>query len=163
MARLAVGLHRDPVLAGGPDRRGSGAADRPPAGTVLPARGGRRGRAAVHRAAGLGLPHRGRGRSARGRLGKRQAGLQVVAADGGRPGFGRVAVRNAVELLPWQLAHVAVARAILDPEDVGTMTVAYALSLLIPAGSIPMAWRDPEHRAAHDRLAGTRAVSAARA
>jgi hypothetical protein len=51
-----------------------------------------------------------------------------------------------VELLPWQLGHVAVARAILDPEDVGTMAVTYTLSLLIPASSIPMAWRDPEHR-----------------
>ncbi len=102
------------------------------------------------------------GRHAAG-WGKRRAGLRVVAADGGRPGFGRVAVRNAVKLLPWQLAHVAVARAILDPEDVGTMAVAYALSLLIPAGSILMAWRDPEHRAAHDRLAGTRVVRAARA
>ena len=68
-----------------------------------------------------------------------------------------------MELLPWQLGHVAVARAILDPEDVGTMAVTYTLSLLIPAGSILMAWRDPERRAAHDRLAGTRVVSAARA
>ena len=102
------------------------------------------------------------GRHAAG-WGKRRAGLRVVAADGGRPGFGRVAVRNAVKLLPWQLAHVAVARAILDPEDVGTMAVTYTLSLLIPAGSILMAWRDPEHRAAHDRLAGTAVVSAARA
>ena len=43
------------------------------------------------------------------------------------------------------------------------MAVAYALSLLIPEGSVLMAWRDPDHRAAHDRLAGTRVVSAARA
>ena len=54
------------------------------------------------------------------------------------------------------------ARAILDPEDLGTMAVTYTLSLLVPAASILMAWRDPEHRAAH-RLAGTRVVSAARA
>ncbi len=55
------------------------------------------------------------------------------------------------------------ARAILDPEDLGTMAVTYTLSLLVPAASILMAWRDPQHRAAQDRLAGTRVVSAARA
>ncbi|ADB75307.1 hypothetical protein Gobs_2672 [Geodermatophilus obscurus DSM 43160] len=71
------------------------------------------------------------GRHAAG-WGERRAGLRVVGPDGGPPGFGRVAVRNAVELLPWQFAHVAVARAILDPEDVGTMAVTYTLSLLIP-------------------------------
>ena len=102
------------------------------------------------------------GRHAAG-WGKRRAGLRVVGPHGGRPGFGRVAVRNAVELLPWQLAHVAVARAILDPEDVGTTAVTYTLSLLLPAARILMARRDPEHRAAHDRLAGTRVVRAARA
>ncbi len=44
-----------------------------------------------------------------------------------------------MELLPSQLAHVAVARAILDPEDVGTMAVTYTPSLLVPAASILMA------------------------
>ena len=46
--------------------------------------------------------------------------------------------------------------------------VALSLTVLpvwvfLTAGSILMAWRDPEHRAAHDRLAGTRVLSAARA
>jgi uncharacterized RDD family membrane protein YckC len=48
------------------------------------------------------------GRHAAG-WGKRRAGLRVVGPDGGRSGSSRVAVRNAVKLLPWQLAHVAVA------------------------------------------------------
>ena len=78
------------------------------------------------------------GRHAAG-WGQRRAGPRVVGPDGGRPGSSRVAVRNAVEPLPSQLAHVAVARAILDPEDVGTMALTYTLSLLVPAASILMA------------------------
>ena len=62
-----------------------------------------------------------------------------------------------------QLAHVAVARAVPDPADVGTTAVTHTLSSLIPAGRTAMAWRDSEHRTAHERLAGTRVVSAGRA
>ena len=91
-------------------------------------------------------------------LGKRRAGLAVADRDGGRAGAGRVAVRNAVKLLPWQLAHVSVARVIAGVDAPVTVAVTYALSLLIPAVSIGIAWRDPAHRALHDLVAGTRVV-----
>ena len=44
--------------------------------------------------------------------GKRRVGLCVTSAAGDDFGWRRVAVRNAVKILPWQLAHVAVARII---------------------------------------------------
>lgn len=93
--------------------------------------------------------------------GKRRAGLQVVTAAGGRPGVGRIVLRTAVKLLPWQLAHIAVARLILDVDDPVTTWGSDALSLLLAALTIGMAWRDPQHRALHDRVAGTRVVPAA--
>ncbi len=93
--------------------------------------------------------------------GKRRVGpLRVTAADGGRPGWWRVGARNAVKLLPWQLAHIAVARLILGVDDPVTIGVTYALSLLIPVASIAIACRDPQRRALHDRMAGTRVVQA---
>lgn len=55
--------------------------------------------------------------------GKRRAGLRVVGPRDERPGLLRVAVRNAVKLLPWQLAHVAVARLALGSDDVRTAVV----------------------------------------
>ena len=91
--------------------------------------------------------------------GKRRTGLRVVDARGGRPRLGRAAVRNAVKLLPWQLAHVSVARIILETPDMVVVAVTYALSLIIPVVSIAMAWRDPLRRALHDRVAGTRVVA----
>jgi uncharacterized RDD family membrane protein YckC len=91
--------------------------------------------------------------------GKRRAGLVVVTAGGGRPGWRRIAVRNAVKLLPWQLAHIAVARLILGGEELATIWTTDALSLLIATGSIVAACRDPWGRALHDRVAGTRVVS----
>jgi hypothetical protein len=57
--------------------------------------------------------------AAQGSWGKRQAGLRVVSADGQQVSWGRAAVRNAVKLAPWQLAHVTVARIILDVEAPG--------------------------------------------
>lgn len=94
--------------------------------------------------------------SAQGSCGKRRAGLRVVTA-GGRPiTWRQAAVRNAVKLAPWQLAHVAVARIILEVDAPVTIAVTYVLSLLIPVISIAVAWRDPLHRALHDRAAGTR-------
>lgn len=37
--------------------------------------------------------------------GKRRMGLIVTSDDGARPNHGQVAVRTAVKLLPWELAH----------------------------------------------------------
>ncbi|WP_222192224.1 RDD family protein [Modestobacter italicus] len=96
----------------------------------------------------------------RGSWGKQRTGLAVVAGDGRRAGAGRVAVRNAVKLLPWQLAHVAVARIIAEVDAPVTVATTYGLSLLVPAVSLAIAWRDPAHRALHDLVAGTRVVGA---
>jgi uncharacterized RDD family membrane protein YckC len=91
--------------------------------------------------------------------GKRRAGLRVVTIDGGRASVRRVATRTAVKLLPWQLAHVAVARLILGVDDPVVTWTAYALSLAIPLLSVTTALRDPHKRALHDRVAGTRVVT----
>lgn len=90
--------------------------------------------------------------------GKRRAGLYVTSATGDNFGWRRIAVRNAVKLLPWQLAHVAVARIITGADEPVTILFAYALALLLPTVSITMAWRDPLRRALHDRIAGTRVI-----
>lgn len=90
--------------------------------------------------------------------GKRRAGLHVVSANGACPGWRHAAGRNAVKLVPWQLAHIAVARLILGSEQWITIGITYTLSLLIPVVSITMAWRDSAHRALHDHAAGTRVV-----
>jgi len=92
--------------------------------------------------------------------GKRHAGLRVVSAGGGRPGPWRVTLRVAVKLAPWELGHLAVARLIVGVDLSRAVWAAYALSLLLPAASIAMAWRDPQARALHDRVAGTLVVVA---
>ncbi|MPZ87671.1 MAG: hypothetical protein GEU81_06255 [Nitriliruptorales bacterium] len=92
--------------------------------------------------------------------GKRRARLRVVSSGGGRPEAWRVALRTAVKLLPWQLAHLAVARWIVGVDLSAAGWTAYTLSLLIPVASIGMAWRDPQARSLHDRVAGTRVVVA---
>ena len=90
--------------------------------------------------------------------GKRRAGLRVSSATGTDIGRRRVAVRNAVKLLPWQLAHLAVARIITGADEPVTIWSMYTLSLLLPVVSISMAWRDPLARALHDRVASTRVI-----
>jgi len=92
-------------------------------------------------------------------LGKRLTGLRVISPGRGRLAVPRAGARNAVKLLPWQLAHIAVARLILGSGAPVVIAVTYCLSLMIPCVSIVMAWRDAEHRALHDRLAGTRIVN----
>jgi uncharacterized RDD family membrane protein YckC len=91
--------------------------------------------------------------------GKRRAGLRVVTDGGGRPSVRRIVARTAVKLLPWQLAHIAVARLILDVDDPAVTWTAYALSLAVPLLSVTVALRDPRQRALHDRVAGTRVVT----
>ena len=100
--------------------------------------------------------------SGRASWGKRVVGLRVVAQQhNGKVGTARVAGRNAVKLMPWQLAHLAVARLILGVDAPVFIAVTYTLSLAVPAVSIVMARRDPQRRALHDRVAGTRVVQTA--
>ena len=97
--------------------------------------------------------------SGRASWGRRRVGLRVVAqGDNGKTGAPRIAGRNAVKLMPWQLAHLAVARLILGVDAPVFIAVTYTLSLALSAVSILMAWRDRQHRALHDRVAGTRVV-----
>lgn len=63
--------------------------------------------------------------------GKRLLGLRVVAADGARPGVGRAFARQLAGALSW---------------------------LVLNLGHL-MALAGPEHRALHDRLAGTRVLA----
>lgn len=93
-------------------------------------------------------------------LGKRRAGLVVTTVDGGRPGPGRVLARNAVKLVPWQLAHMAVIRMVYTSGEMGVavvaaLTVCYAMVLLTLV--LLLARRD--RATLHDLAAGTRVVS----
>lgn len=92
-------------------------------------------------------------------VGKRVVGLRVIIRDAARAGTARIAARNAVKLVPWQLAHIAVARFMLGVQFEAGL-VCYGASLVLAAATIVIAIRDPERRALHDLLAGTRVVAA---
>ena len=104
----------------------------------------------------LGLTEAG---PAQASLGKRRLGLRVVDSSGGRPRAARIAVRSAVKLLPWQLAHLSIARMMRQDQRSPITWPAYVASLAIPLVSVVLALRDPVGRALHDRAAGTRVVS----
>jgi uncharacterized RDD family membrane protein YckC len=92
--------------------------------------------------------------------GKRRLGLRVVRRDGGRPELPRVLVRNAIKLLPWQLAHLGaaplMAGAVVAPIAVWLpLGGSYALTGLTVA--LVLIRRD--RAALHDLLAGTRVVA----
>jgi uncharacterized RDD family membrane protein YckC len=94
----------------------------------------------------------------RATLGKRWQGLRVVAADGAPIGWRRAVLRNAVKLLPWQLAHLAVSRWIIGVDPSPAILTAYGASMVLAVGSVAVALRDPQGRALHDFAAGTRVV-----
>ena len=105
----------------------------------------------------LGLTEAG---AAQASLGKRRLGLRVVDQRGGRPGGARVALRTALKLLPWQLAHLSVARMMLAPDQRSRVTwPAYVASLALSGLTVVLALRDTAGRALHDRAAGTRVTS----
>ncbi|MFE0146774.1 RDD family protein [Nonomuraea sp. NPDC059007] len=84
----------------------------------------------------------------------------MTTVDGGRPGPGRVLARNAVKLLPWQLAHMAVIRTVHTSGETGVavlaaLVVCYAMVLLTLV--LLLARRD--RAGLHDLAAGTRVVS----
>ena len=84
--------------------------------------------------------------------------MRVRSADSGRAGFGRVAARNAIKLLPWQLGHVAVARFILGVQFELAIVVD-VVAVLLAVATVVVAVRDPGRRALHDLIAGTRVVA----
>lgn len=100
---------------------------------------------------------------ARATAGKRSARLVVVAEGGGRARTGRIAVRTAVKLLPWQLAHLGVARAVgAVPGRYAARTAraAFGAALTMTAVSCVLAVCRADGRALHDLAAGTRVVAA---
>ncbi len=91
-------------------------------------------------------------------FGKRATRLWVLRTGGQEPTAGPIGVRNAVKLAPWQVAHLAVARFMLDVQ-VGVGVACYLVAMLLVVLTVWMAVRDPWRRGLHDRVAGTRVVS----
>lgn len=94
--------------------------------------------------------------------GKRRIGLRVVTSAGERLTAARSFARTAAKLAPWELSHAAVWQfyfakqgQLLFPSVL--QSVAWILVIL----NVITAFVDPDHRALHDRIAGTRVVAAA--
>ena len=90
-------------------------------------------------------------------LGKRVRRL-IVQSNPNRAHVAAIALRNVVKLLPWQLAHLAVSRFILD-EQVGLAIAFDILAIALALVTVAMAVIDPRRRALHDRVAGTVVVA----
>lgn len=90
---------------------------------------------------------------------KRSAGLRVVGADGGTAPLARLALRSAVKLLPWQLAHLALGRLIGPGRRSPRVAAAgFGAALGLAGTSVAVAASRPDGRALHDLAAGTRVV-----
>jgi len=93
-----------------------------------------------------------------GSLGKRRVGLRVVRADGTRANAWQLALRTAIKLSPWFLAHLGLSRIWMH---LGTAQTAcfclFCVYLIVPV-SIGLALVHPQRRALHDWLTGTRVV-----
>jgi len=94
--------------------------------------------------------------------GKHHHGLLVIGPDQQDVTFGRSALRNAVKLLPWQLAHLAVSRLALDVDATVMIGVTYGGAVLLIVVTLLLAWRTTGHRALHDLIAGTRVEALSR-
>ena len=96
--------------------------------------------------------------------GKRAVGLVVVGGDGGLPSPSRIAVRTAVKLLPWQIAHLSVTRAagiVPGPHAAALSGAGLVTALGLATTSAALAVLRPDGRALHDLVAGTRVAVAA--
>jgi uncharacterized RDD family membrane protein YckC len=96
--------------------------------------------------------------------GKLAAGLVVVGRDGGQPSPSRIAVRTAVKLLPWQIAHLSITRAtgIVPGRYAAALSRAGLVTALgLATTSAALAVLRPDGRALHDLVAGTRVAVAA--
>ncbi|MEV0613490.1 RDD family protein [Nonomuraea sp. NPDC050404] len=96
--------------------------------------------------------------TARATWGKRRAGLVVTAVGGGRPGPVRIMVRNAVKLLPWQLAHIAVLRLWTGQGDSVVVVPALVLCYGLVGATVALMLLRGDRAALHDLVAGTRVL-----
>ncbi|HTZ43215.1 MAG TPA: RDD family protein [Jatrophihabitans sp.] len=88
--------------------------------------------------------------------GKRSAGLVVTGLDGQPAGRARIAVRSAVKLLPWQLAHLALGRLVGPGRRRPRLAAAgFGAALGLAGASVGLAVVRPDGRALHDLVAGT--------
>jgi uncharacterized RDD family membrane protein YckC len=95
--------------------------------------------------------------------GKRRAGLHIAGPHGKRATTGRVAGRNAVKLLPWQLAHLGVAGFLADASVIGSALawIPITATYLLVGVTVALALIRRDGAALHDLIAGTRVVRAA--
>ncbi|MBE1603508.1 RDD family protein [Actinopolymorpha pittospori] len=92
--------------------------------------------------------------------GKRRAKLIVTVGSGsGRAGQVRVMARNAVKLLPWELAHLAVLRFWTGEDDSVVAVVALVLCYGLIVATVALMLLRPDRAALHDLVAGTRVVT----
>lgn len=113
----------------------------------------------------------------RSTFGKRWLGITVTGSDGGEISFARALARTFFKLLPFEIAHIAVAvpaNPFIDPlsgalmlpalEDFPPSVIAGLLValLLLGAGLLVMAVH-PDRRGPHDLIAGTFVMESARA
>lgn len=94
----------------------------------------------------------------RATFGKRRVSLQVTDQSGRQLTLRRALARSTVKFLPWQLAHTAVIGLAAGSRSIGLMVLAITAQavVLVSIGTIAL---DSDHRALHDRVAGTRVVS----
>jgi uncharacterized RDD family membrane protein YckC len=93
--------------------------------------------------------------------GKRRAGLRVTGPAGAPVGPARAAVRNAVKLLPWELAHLGVASLLAGGEAATLVSPAAAwlpltASYVLVGITLAMMLVRRDRAALHDLAAGTR-------
>lgn len=89
--------------------------------------------------------------------GKRRLGLRVVDAADARLTFRRALGRSVAKFAPWQLAHTAVFSLMADNASMSFLVLSIAAQLLVVV-SVMIMTLDPQHRALHDWVAGTRVV-----
>lgn len=89
----------------------------------------------------------------RATVGKRWAHLVVTGAGGGTASRSAVWTRNLVKVLPWQLAHLAVSRMVLDVQLTAAVVLDVASLVLLALVAVPALTGG---QGLHDRVAGTR-------
>ncbi|MFC0435022.1 RDD family protein [Kutzneria buriramensis] len=94
-----------------------------------------------------------------GSLGKRRVGLRVVRADGTRANAWQLAMRTAIKLFPWFLAHLGLSRVWMHLGTQQTACLCLACVYVIVPISIGLALVHPQRRALHDWLTGTRVIA----